>query len=109
MGHIVDDLTLRKQILDFIEDFKSFDKDNVLLNTFTKGYCYYFAVILMERFGGIILYDYLDGHFVIMIRHRIYDITGDVTNKYNDITKLYQEREWSNILSIVDGCILKTR
>lgn len=33
------------------------------------GNCYYFALILKEKFGGIICYDVIDGHFVL----RIYD------------------------------------
>ena len=32
--------TKREKILFFINDFKKYEKEDVLFNTFTKGYCY---------------------------------------------------------------------
>ena len=40
------------------------------------GNCYYFAVILKERFGGEIYYDDIFGHFAIMIENELYDWRG---------------------------------
>lgn len=91
-------------IIRFINDFTSYESNSVLYNTFMNGYCYYFAVILKERFGGIILYDPIDGHFVTKIDGSIYDITGDVTAKHKT---LYGQKTWSKTPSIIEGCINK--
>lgn len=50
--------------------------------TFTTGCCYWFAHILNTRFGGVTMYDVVDNHFVQRIGGRLYDVTGDVTDKY---------------------------
>lgn len=95
---------MNNKVILFINKFKQHEHDNVLIDTFTLGYCYYFAVILKERFTGTILYDWLEGHFITEINNRLYDITGDVTDKY---THLYTFDEYMSIESIVHGCILK--
>lgn len=60
-----------KEVLDFIH--KRFSKDNNWLT----GNCYYFAVILKTRFPeGIILYDVIDGHFVLQYNGIKYDWSG---------------------------------
>ena len=81
-------------------------RENVLLNTFTKGYCYYFAIILTHRFSGHILYDKSEGHFVTKINRYIYDIRGDVTEIYKN-KNLLNEKQWKNDKEIVYGCIEK--
>lgn len=66
-------------ILDFIRQFRQLGAENC----FSNGMCYYFAVILRERFanfGSIIMYDQVANHFALKIDDHIYDITGDVTN-----------------------------
>lgn len=99
--------TNREKKLFFINEFKKIDKkDNVLVKTFTLGYCYYFALILNHRFGGKILYDIQEGHFVTKIGRYIYEITGDVTEKYKD-KKLLEEKEWKSNEEIIYGCIKK--
>lgn len=52
---------------------------------FTCGCCYWFAVILCLRFQekARMMYDQVENHFVTEIDGRMYDITGDVTGKYN--------------------------
>ena len=60
------------EVLDFIK--RRFPKDC----NWTSGNCYYFAVILKARFGGTILYDVIDGHFVVLINGDVYDWTGSV-------------------------------
>lgn len=98
--------TKREKILFFIDNFKKYEKEDVLLNTFTKGYCYYFCLILNTRFGGNILYDENEGHFVTKIGNYIYDIRGDITNFYKNVS-LLNEEEWKKNEEIVYGCIEK--
>lgn len=52
---------------------------------FTNGCCYWFAYILQKRFeayNATIMYSSVDNHFATKIGDKIYDITGDVTSKY---------------------------
>lgn len=98
--------TEKEKILFFINEFKKFEKNNVLVKTFTTGYCYYFALILNHRFGGNILYCCEEGHFITKIGNYMYDITGNVTNKYKN-SKLLTEKEWKENKTIVYGCIEK--
>jgi len=99
---------MSKKVLDFIRQFKSYNKEEVLENTFLKGFCYYFSIILQERFGGEILYEPVEGHFIIKIDDRYYDIRGDVTYMYCNKT-LYIKEEWITNRSNVEGSILKIR
>ena len=49
---------------------------------FTCGCCFWFARVLTERFPGAeIVYDAIANHFAARIGGRVYDITGDVTDK----------------------------
>ena len=58
-------------IMDFIH--RRFPKDSGWLN----GNCYYFAVILKDRFPeGKIMYDVIDGHFVFQYDGLYYDYRG---------------------------------
>lgn len=51
---------------------------------FTCGCCYWFASILCQRFQeSRLMYDQIQNHFVAEIDGRLYDITGDVTDRYN--------------------------
>jgi hypothetical protein len=64
-------------ILKFIAKFNSHECLFVLQETFTKGFCYYFAIILKERFPeSTIYYDQIDGHFIVLYEFKFYDITG---------------------------------
>ena len=43
------------------------------------GNCYYFSLILKDRFpGGIIYYDVMDGHFVFKYQEKYYDWSGEI-------------------------------
>lgn len=76
------------------------NKQNVLENTFTKGFCYYFAIIMQTRFpGGQILYDKEYAHFVYKYNNKLYDITGNVTKKYHNLSA-----KWND--TITKQCIL---
>lgn len=99
-------LKQNKVIKEYIDFFKQYDKENVLIDTFTKGYCYQFAVILNDRFGGEIFYEPIEGHFVTKINCKYWDIRGDVTSLYKD-KELYSKEIYLRIDSIVKGCILK--
>ncbi|MBQ8218390.1 MAG: hypothetical protein IJZ79_03700 [Bacilli bacterium] len=79
---------MRKEILEFIDKFKfKFDKE--LEYVFTSGNCYYFAIILKERFNGEIYYLPIANHFICKIDKEYYDITG--------IAKMNEEvYKWDN-------------
>lgn len=67
------------EILDFIKHFSG------AMETFTSGCCYWFAYILSERFpGAVIEYMPVPGHFIASIGGRLYDVTGDVTEAYEN-------------------------
>ena len=58
-------------VLDFIK--RRFKKDC----DWTNGNCYYFAIILRDRFpDGDIFYDVIDGHFLFKYKDEFYDWTG---------------------------------
>lgn len=62
------------KVLDFINRrFSNTENANWL-----NGNCYYFAIILRERFDGEIYYDVINGHFLTLIKDKIYDYSGVV-------------------------------
>lgn len=66
----------------FVKKFQS--KDTISI--FTNGCSYWFAFILYKRFirnGAKIMVDVENGYFGTEINDKVYDITGDVTNKCN--------------------------
>lgn len=69
-----------------VQNFLSRFHSNKDIDTvFTSGCCYWFAAVLFGRFirdGAEIMYDQTVNHFGTKIKGRVYDITGDVTNKY---------------------------
>lgn len=70
-------------IADFLKRFHSSDNID---EVFQNGCCYWFAYILFARFlksGAFIVYDEVANHFGTKIGDRVYDITGDVTDKYS--------------------------
>ena len=75
---------MHERILNFIKSFQDFGTG--VIDCFTSGNCYYFAIILQTRFGGSdacpIVYDVVANHFATQIMGHIYDITGEVTDNY---------------------------
>ena len=74
---------MHEQILQFINEFSKFGPD--VVNCFTNGNCYWFAVILYRRFyrddyKGEIYYDQVENHFCYCSKERYYDITGEITD-----------------------------
>ena len=71
-----------KDVDDFLRRFHSSENID---DVFTHDCSYWFAVILFGRFirdGATIMYNVASKHFGTRIKGRVYDITGDVTNKY---------------------------
>ena len=71
------------------------------------GNCYYFALILKDRFpGGAIYYDVINGHFIYLYNGQYYDWTGLVTatgklvewDKFDEYDRLNRQR-------IIEDCI----
>lgn len=61
------------EIQEFIQ--RRFQSDCNWLN----GNCYYFSLILKDRFpGGLIYYDVIDGHFIFKYLERYYDWSGEI-------------------------------
>ena len=70
----------KEEQLRFIDRFKKYD---TVEENFTQGCCYWFAVILSLRFPeSEIMYDEIMNHFGTKIGDAVYDITGDVTDKF---------------------------
>ena len=79
-----------ENILRFIKKFSDFG--NQVVECFTKGNCFWFAMVLAMEFVGDIYYDPIVGHFATMIDGVLYDITGVVKNT-SDFTPLEEIRK----------------
>lgn len=93
------------QVQNFINRFNPESED--IRQVFTNGCCYWFAYILLHRFysdNSELMYAPKDNHFGTRVHDRIYDITGDVTNKY-DWTSWYLIDDESHRLRIIRDCI----
>lgn len=84
-------MDVKSAVLKFISRFTANGQREQVIDTFSNGCCYWFAYILYERFNragslsckGYMVYDIVANHFGCCIGGRVYDITGDVTEKYN--------------------------
>ena len=79
-----------ENILRFIKKFSDFG--NQVVECFTKGNCFWFAMVLAMEFAGEIYYDPIVGHFATMINGVMYDITGVVENT-SDFVSLEEIRK----------------
>ena len=61
-----------QEVMEFIQ--RRFPKDS----NWTNGNCYYFALILSDRFSGTMYYDVIYGHFITKIGDYYYDYCGIV-------------------------------
>lgn len=72
------------RVCDFLTRFHTSENIDVV---FTEGCCYWFAKILYDRFADtpdiMLMYDEVQNHFGTRINGAVYDITGDVSNKYD--------------------------
>ena len=79
----------------FINKFKHLHSTEAE-DLFLYGDCYYFAIIIKERFpNAVIKYLIIDNHFITEINGRLYDIRGDIT----DIIDNSQLITWSDMES----------
>lgn len=86
----------KQDIIDFIDNFKKQNKQ-VLEKVFTEGNCYYFAIILKNRFPEIsIVYSQINNHFMCLYDNHIYDIFGDITNNV-EVRDLYLWETYKNV------------
>lgn len=98
------------EVIEFIDKIRAYDMHGVLENFFTSGYCYYFASILQERFGGEIVYDPVIGHFYFLKDDIYYDYNGSYCGEFCLWTNSFMKKEeWMTSKTIVEGCILKTK
>ena len=90
----------------FIEKFK-FKHNKELIEVFTTGNCYYFAVILKERFNGEIFYLPIANHFICKIENKYYDITGELNPSEHPYQwSQYKFEDEKHYNRIVRDCIL---
>lgn len=89
-------------MVDVTQFLKRFHFSEDITDVFSNGCCYWFAKILYDRFamshGATIMYDEVENHFGTKVDGRVYDITGDVTFKY-------EWKPWSD----VDDELLRAR
>ena len=80
-----------ENILHFIKKFSNFGTQ--VLECFTKGNCFWFAMVLAMEFAGEIYYDPIVGHFATMIDGVMYDITGVVknTSDFTPLEEIYKD------------------
>lgn len=69
---------MTNEVLQFIKNFKFAHKEQ-LEHIFMSGNCYYFAVILKDKFNGQIYYLPNKNHFICKINNEYYDITGNAS------------------------------
>lgn len=73
----------------------------------TSGNCYYFAIILKDRFpNGRIYYDVIDGHFIFYYDGKYYD-WGGIVKSYGYLVSWDKFDEYDILLKnrIVRDCI----
>lgn len=90
------------EVLEFIR--RRFSNDCHWLD----GNCYYFAMILRERFDGVIMYDVIRGHFVTQIDGFLYDWRGIVDESDGKFIEWYRFNEYDSLQleRVVEDCIL---
>ena len=88
-------------ILNFIRQFTNNGKWDQVIESFTCGNCYYFALILKNRFPeGEIIYNAVENHFAYQLDQNAYDISGTIHlsdswhnwDAYFDIDSIHAER-----------------
>lgn len=87
-----------KEILEFIK--KRFPVDN----NWSQGNCFYFALILKNRFNGDMYYDVIQGHFITKIDDKFYDYDGVFSEEEKptfikwDEFQLYDNKQFERII-----------
>lgn len=86
------------EILEFISNMQEFCKTtqelNCIISLFTQKYCYYFALMLKDAFGGELMVDTKFYHVVCVINNTAYDINGIYEkNNINNLLPIKELRE----------------
>jgi hypothetical protein len=71
------------------------------------GNCYYFALILSDRFpGGIICYDVIYGHFVYFYEGKYYDWSGEIQPEGHLVEwSKFDEYDSLQKYHVIEGCL----
>ena len=105
---------MRPSLVEVLRFIKSFEG---IKQAFTNGQCYWFAYILVGRFGGTIYYNPVLNHFATMItldsgNSFLFDAEGDICPmdnasyvKWDD----YESMDSTHYYRIVEQCILKNQ
>ena len=95
---------MKDLILNFIR--RRFPTDSNWVN----GNCYYFAMILKERFSksAIVYYDVVQGHFVTRIGEDYYDYTGLISVDEDNLVEwsAFKDYDAGQFRRIMVDCIL---
>lgn len=88
---------MKEAVLEFIN--RRFGATNA---NWKSGNCYYFALILADRFGGNLYYDVINGHFLCKIDDYFFDYDGIYQpdekdylvewNKFDEYDSIQKER-----------------
>ena len=75
-------------------------------NNNEKKNCYYFALILADRFDGDIYYDVINGHFITKIQDNFYDWNG-IVNTNNCLVEWNKMDQYDSLVKqrIIRDCI----
>jgi len=94
-----------EDVLNFINAIKS-KYPQQIEDTFSNGYCYWFAKILELRFGGVIYFNPIKVHFGTLIGNKIFDINGIISD--GDEWFLWDDYQYiEDTDMITNTCILK--
>lgn len=98
-----------EDIKHFISHFHKVSPTDDVTEVFTLGCCYWFAYILCNRFENAkMMYNPIINHFIAQIENRLYDITGDVTDKHKVVEWEHFDDELEK-QRIMDYCITFTK
>lgn len=110
---------MRDRVEHFIDTMKK-DFPEELESVFYRGYCYWYAFILAERFKGEIWFNPKIVHFAAKINGNLYDVYGKIRPGICPVTgnEDYSENDWTEwskfqierheaVESIVSSCIKK--
>lgn len=78
---------LRGPTVDHLEGLERDDTSHHIMGEiFTQGNCGAFALALQLAFGGEVVAVDDEGHYVLLLDGKLYDINGDVTDKWPEWT-----------------------
>lgn len=101
---------MHEKVLKFISRFTGNGHREEVIDCFMNGCCYWFAKVLAERFkecAPLLMYAPVEGHFGALVGGRVYDITGDVTERYNWVGwDQYRRSEPSQYKIIRRDCVM---